>query len=40
MTIDYKQNEIKEKKLKTGIPFAGYFSPQGELIDFIEKNKI
>ena len=37
MTIDYKQDEIKEKELKTGIPFAGYFSPQGELIDFNDK---
>ncbi len=34
MTLDFKEEEIKEKEIKLKVPFAGYLSPQGELIDF------
>lgn len=34
MTIDFEQDEIKKKELKNSIPYVGYFSPSGKLIDY------
>lgn len=34
MTLDFEKDEIKTKELLNGIPYVGYFSPMGKLIDY------
>ncbi len=34
MVIDFEKDEIKAKELKNGIPYVGYFSPMGKIIDY------
>ncbi len=34
MVVDFKQEEIQEEEKSSRIPFSGYISPKGELINF------
>ena len=35
MALEFKYEEIKEKELKFKRPYAGYFTPNGDLIDYV-----